>query len=177
MRQLFVSILIFASFATYARVEIAFIPLRDANGTVVQFENGGRFAHVAVSFNGFWFHAHPKNGVELTRDLSDFGDEVVFLTHDNFNEPAEAFVWGELGKPFSYLKLWHDKNYTYCSKLIAQAYGIPPSPMTFSSKNWRNINGLPKGALGSSADKLFRIFLSLGFQLKNNSCDDAFNFK
>lgn len=176
MPQLLLSLFILASVVAYARVDIAFIPLRNANGSIVPFEQGGRFAHVAVSFNGFWFHSHPKNGVELTRDLSDFGDEMVLLTHEGFNEPNEEFVWSQLGKPFSYLKPWSDKNYSYCSKLIAEAFGIPPSPMTFSSEGWRNISGLPKGALGSSADKLFRIFLSLGFKLKNNSCDDVLSF-
>ena len=170
MRNLFLFLfIVFSSFAL-ARVEIAFIPMRTADGSIVQFEQGGRFAHVAVSFQGLWFHAHPRRGVELSRNLKDFGNEIVVLTSDEYNEPTEAFVRSQLGKPFSYLKPWEDETYQYCSKLIAQAFGIPPTPMSFSGQSWKNRRDVPRGALGASADKLYRAFLAMGFRVKSKSC-------
>lgn len=175
MRQLFLFILLLVSFTTYASVDIAFVPMRNADGSILQFEEGGRFVHMAVSFRGQWLHAHPKNGVELTRDLSGFGDEMLVLTSDHFNEPSEEFVKANLGKAFSYLKPWDDENYSYCAKLVAKIFDIKPSIMTFSSDRWKNRTNLPRGKLGTSADKLFRVFVKRGFKVKWNSCEESLN--
>ena len=169
-RILLLTILFIISISAHARVDIVFIPMRDYNGNIVEFEQGGHFAHVAVSYKGMWFHSHPKYGVVLAKNLKDFGDEFIILTSDDYNEPTEEFVKSQLGKPFSYLKPWEDQNYQYCSKLIAQAFNIPPTEMTFSGPGWKGRRDLPKGALGASADKLYRTFLGMGFTIRARSC-------
>lgn len=144
--------------------------MRDHQGRIVEFEQGGQFGHIAVSYKGLWLHAHPKRGVELTKNLKDFGNEFIVLTSDDYDEPTEKFVKSQLGKPFSYLKPWEDEAYQYCSKLISQAFGIAPTEMTFSGPGWQGRKDVPKGALGSSADKLYRVFTEMGFRLTAKSC-------
>lgn len=170
IRLLLITLFLCASIIAHGRVDIAFIPMRDHNGNIVEFEQGGQFGHIAVSYKGLWFHSHPKRGVELTKNLKEFGNEFIVLTSDDYNEPSENFVKAQLGKPFSYLKPWEDEKYQYCSKLIAQAFGIPPTEMTFSGPGWQGRKDLPRGALGASADKLYRTFLDLGFTIKARSC-------
>lgn len=168
--MLLITLLLLLTLTAQARVDVVFIPMRDHSGNIVEFEQGGQFAHIAVLYKGLWLHAHPKRGVELTKNLKDFGNEFVILTNADYSEPTEEFVKSQLGKPFSYLKPWEDETYQYCSKLISQAFNIPPSEMTFKGPGWHGRRDLPRGALGASADKLYRIFLSLGFKIKTRSC-------
>lgn len=158
------------SYLAEAKVTLAFVVSRNSNGSIREYSKSGRFAHVAVSYRGRWLQAHPHYGVVLTQDLKDFGDEITFLSSQEYNEPSEDFVRSQLGTPFSYLKSWDDSSATYCSKLVAQAYNIKPSPMEFSAAGWKGQTNLPRGAMGSSADKLYQIFLSLGFKTELRSC-------
>ena len=157
----------------HARVDIAFVPMRKADGSIYQFEEGGHFGHIAVSYRGRWLHAHPIRGVELTEDLTEFGNELLVLTSESYEEPTDKFVESHLGKAFSYLRPWDDENFSYCAKLVAQVFNIQPSVMTFASKDWqRKFVALPRGREGLSADDLFAIFTKLGFKIRENSCVD-----
>jgi len=154
------------SFSAHASVQVAFLILKDANGNIVQFEEGGRYGHVAVSYKGQWLHAHPTNGVELTHNLSDIGWISVILESDQFYEPTEEYVNQNLGKAFSYLKSWEDTNYTYCAKLLAEPLKVKPLPMNFAATMWQSRTGLPRGEKGLSADDLYKVFTGRGFRVK-----------
>lgn len=173
MRILLISFLFAFAQLAYAKVEVAFLILKDASGNIVQFEEGGRYGHVAVSYNGQWLHAHPVRGVELTNDLSDIGWTSVILESEQYNEPTEEYVNQNLGKAFSYLKSWEDSQYTYCAKLLAGPLSVDPLPMNFVTKMWENRTDLPRGEKGLSADDLYQVFVNRGFQVKNSFKDHA----
>lgn len=170
--RLFLMSFLFA-FSAHAKVQVAFIVLKDVNGHVVQFEEGGRFGHVAVSYKGQWLQAHPVRGVELVKTLNDLGWTAEILESEHFNEPSDEYVAQNLGKPFSYLKPWEDAEYTYCAKLLAAAYDIQPGQMSFSTPMWQGRAELPVGKEGLSPDDLYKEFLSRGFSVKYKYKDSA----
>ncbi len=173
MRFFLFGLLFTLSNVAYAKVEVVFLQLRHANGEIVQFEKGGEFGHVAVSYKGKWLHAHPTRGVELTDDLSDIGTIAVVLKNEELNEPTDEFVNTELGKPFDIRKSWSDPGFTYCTKLIALYYGIEPGIMTFSSQGWKGIPNLPRGEKGLSADDFYKALFNEGFYIKKSQCENT----
>ena len=173
MRLFLVGLLFTLSNFAHAKVEVAFLQLRHPSGEIVQFEKGGEFGHVAVSYKGQWLHAHPKDGVVLTDDLSDIGTISVILMNEDLDEPTEAFIAAVLGTPFDIRKAWDDLGFTYCTKLIALYYGIDPQIMTFSSQGWKGIKNLPRGEKGLSADDLFKALFNEGFYIKKSQCENT----
>lgn len=173
MNKLIFPLLLLLASNAYAKVEVAFIEIVDATGKNVQFEEYGRFGHVAVSYQGKWLHAHPVRGVELVDNLNEIGFVGAILESEDYEEPTEDFVAENKGRPFSYKEPWSSTSSTYCAKLVAQIYGILPETMTFSAKAWKDSAGLPRGELGLSADDLFSKFYALGFTHKSGSCEAA----
>ncbi len=57
--------LLFIPFYCSAAIDVAFIEIRNYEGKIIQLETNGQFAHVAISYQGNWLHAHPYRGVEI----------------------------------------------------------------------------------------------------------------
>lgn len=173
MKKLMLAFFLFFSASTFATVKMAFLQLKHPDGRIVQFEKGGEFGHVAVSYKGQWLHAHPKRGVELIDRLDDLGTIAVILKSEEWVEPTDAFVESILGLPFSIRKAWDDERFSYCTKLIARYYDMEPKIMNFSSASWKGIPDLPRGQKGLSADDLYQALFSEGFFVDKSKCENA----
>ncbi|MCO5112970.1 MAG: hypothetical protein M9899_02220 [Bdellovibrionaceae bacterium] len=148
-------------------VEVAFFRQYTPSGQLVVYEAGGEFAHVALSYQGKWLHAHPYGGVQLSHHIYEIGFlDYVILENKNTPEPTDMFVHTQLQKGFDIFAQWTDAGKTYCSKLIAEFFGIQPRTMYFISKDWVGHNP-PRGQLGISPDDLFKELIGKkGFQMK-----------
>lgn len=150
-------ILIFlVSLSVQAKVQVAFIQMRDYYGNIVQLEPGGRFAHSAISYKGKWLQAHPYWGVQhVTFDkVQKMGEVLEILEVPGLEELDEAKVAALLGKPFDHGYIWDDEK-IYCSELIAKLLDLKPVPMVFSETwpaEYQALNGLP----GLSPDGVYR---------------------
>ncbi len=142
--------------------DVVFVEL-DHEGRRVELEPGGRFFHVAIRYKGRWLQAHPDGGVSLVNDIKPFGHRFTFLTSAD-PEPAKDFVDNWLGKPFDYSYSWVNPKANYCSRLVAQALGVPPQPMDFSAEVWKNHYVRPQGEAGISPDKLFAELKRRGYR-------------
>jgi hypothetical protein len=137
-------------------VQVAFLEVRAPDGRLIVLEPGGRFAHVAISYEKGWLHAHPATGVTWSPTLARFGSVVAVLTDGNDLDPSREVVSSYLGKPYDQRFSWSD-DALYCSELVAKLAGIPPTPMDFAGERWRDsTSGLPKGELGISPDEVYR---------------------
>ena len=166
------SILAF-SLTTLAQTKIAFIEVRDKNGHLLQLEPEGRFAHMAISHQGKWLHAHPYRGVEIvnTQDLEKIGT-LVIVTVPNFNEWSHKEIQALVGKPYNRSFDWHGDGF-YCSELVAKMMNIPPEPMTFEAPIWKGKGN--RGALGISPDDIYkRIFSSPYYGKSAPRCEGLF---
>lgn len=145
------------SISVQAKVEVAFIEMRNYYGQIIQLEPGGRFAHSAISYKGRWLQAHPLRGVELVpiEKIRKMGEIKEILEVKNLEEHDEAKVNAMLGKPFDHGYVWDDEK-IYCSELIAKLLNLPTKPMVFSDswpKQYQDLNGLP----GLSPDGVYQI--------------------
>lgn len=165
MKYLF---LLFVALPAWAQVYVAFIEVRDSNGKVLQLENNGRYAHMAISYRNMWLHSYPNRGVELISNqaLEKIGSVTVIELK---NQPAitEAEVSKYIGKPFDFEFSWDD-NKIYCAELVAKLLRIKPTPMQFSAafwpKSYQKFNGNP----GISPDDIFNQLRT--DRVKNGSC-------
>ncbi len=158
MRHLLGVLLLFLAIepGASARIRVAFMVIRDAHGRPIALEPGGRFAHLAIRFRGKWLHAHPRRGVELTKDLSDLGEIADVVDLPGIPALASKDVSPLLGRPFDREYQWSDDSALYCSELVAKLLGIPPRPMQFSSEVWPERYREEKaGELGLSPDELY----------------------
>nr|BDT27430.1 YiiX/YebB-like N1pC/P60 family cysteine hydrolase [Bacteriovorax sp. HI3] len=139
----------------FASVDIAFVEVRTHDGQLVQLEENGRFAHVAISYKGKWLHSRPYYGVELITEekLRKIG-ELTIVTNTNKNELEESELHKFLGKPYDNHFSWGDESY-YCSELVAKILEIEPRPMKYNSSVWSNKYKKSRGQLGISPDDLF----------------------
>lgn len=143
-------------FSASALTEIAFIEMYHSDGQPIQLEPNGKFAHIAISYQGLWMHAHPRLGVVLqnSKELESLGKiKAVMKIHEN--KPVDmAFLQESLGKAYDRGFAWDDQK-IYCSELVGKALGIPPKPMYFDPKLWppnyQKLNGLP----GLSPDDIY----------------------
>jgi hypothetical protein len=164
---------LFYSYHSWAAVRVAFLRVYDQSGQPVRLErNGPGFFHVAVSYGDYWLHAHPRGGVQLSRDLSAFGIVDEVLHHPHLNEPSASIVNAVLGQPYDYFFTWGQEGGYYCSELVAILYGVAPTPMRFEGEYWRQyfamIGQPPPQGVGVSPDKLYDALRILGFQSSNN---------
>lgn len=149
----------------HSDVKLAFFQIYKPDGSVMQLEKGGRFAHIAISVETGWLHVHPYRGVEVVKSLSGVGfkDYKVKI----FSSNREAIVYEDYKK---YYGLPYDPNYSwdeskiYCSELIAKILGIKPTPMSFDSEVW-GVNHAGRGELGISPDEIYEAIVDLDFYL------------
>ena len=158
MKALVALLLVFLWIAfAQARVQVAFVEIRRPDGTLVQLEPGGRFAHLAISYRGQWLHSHPYRGVELinTNDLAKMGTLAVKITLPAM-EPSDGMVKGLVGLPYDREYSWSNER-MYCSELVAKILQLKPSPMYFDPKLWPKEYQKLNGQLGISPDDIYRI--------------------
>lgn len=120
----------------FATIKVAFIEIRDHQGRIQQFEPGGRFAYVAISFQNQWLHAHPYRGVELVEfsSLEKIGPVMPIEMRD-IPELSYAQIKDYLGKPYDATFSWEGDGH-YCSELVGKLLKILPKPMHFQSPVW-----------------------------------------
>ncbi len=163
-------ILIFGLYNTLlADVKVAFIEARNLWRTTIEYEPQGRFFHTAISVGDQWLHAHPRKGVELIDDLTEFGPYKEILRTDQYEEPNENFLRRHLNLPFNLFTSWNHDLSTYCSKIIGKFFNIKPEIMRFESPGWKNIPNLPRGELGLSPDDLYKKLQDIGFKKSTSS--------
>ncbi|MBX3022863.1 MAG: hypothetical protein KF799_14405 [Bdellovibrionales bacterium] len=143
---------------------VAFLELHWQDGQRVQLEPGGRFAHVAIKVGRKWLHAHTERGVDIVRNITHYGNNVVYLENDQYESPTQWSVQTWMGKPFDTAYRWGVVNATYCTRLVAELLHIPPRPMQFRSEVWDRMSSAPRGELGLSPDELYEELIKRGFK-------------
>lgn len=129
----------------------------------MELEPGAKFAHVAVRYGEYWFHAHSHKGVDLIRDneLLEYGYQVTILHEPHLTDPTDHVVSQWLGKPFDFKYSWNRSDATYCTKLVVDALNLPirPRPMKFRSTVWKSHMHKSVGEPGLSPDELYEELL------------------
>jgi hypothetical protein len=158
--KLLLSLLLLPLFS-FASVQVAFLEIRDAKGNLVQLEPGGRFAHVAISYQGQWLEAHPYFGVHLVsfETLKKMGTIALILDLPNTLELDPSQVEPLLGKAFDREYSWSDEKY-YCSELVGKILKLKPEPMIFDPSLWPPEYQNYNGEMGLSPDEIFRMLLN-----------------
>jgi hypothetical protein len=160
------AVTLFAS-ASFARIEVAFLEAWTSTGKKVELEKDGRFAHVAIRYEGQWFHASPRKGAELTTDIKVFGPDRTLLSEilvdDDAPDLTGAQIAEVIGLPYDFKFRWEDEYGTYCSKLVGKLLQVPPTPMTFDGSYWNGIKNLPWGEPGISPDGLYKVLKARGY--------------
>ncbi len=129
-------------------VKVAFLEVRDARGIQVRVEPNFPWAHMAISMDGGWLHAHPAAGVEWVSGakLENYGRIAHVMTVPTWFKPRLDLVEDFIGQPYDRDFSWNN-NALYCSELVAKTLGIPPAPMVFDPLLWprsySRLNGLP----------------------------------
>lgn len=138
-------------------MKVAFLESRDLQGHVIPLEPGGRFGHLAISFQNQWLHAHPFYGVQLasTDDLKKMGHLALILELPDRPELTWSQIQPFLGVPFDHKFSWSNESY-YCSELVGKILGLTPEPMDFSLPIWPPEVQKYHGQLGLSPDDIFR---------------------
>lgn len=162
MHQVFLFIFILSlTLPSFAQVKVAFLEIfHPTTGEVVPLEPGGRFGHVAISFNGGWLHSFPGRPVERVKSLEAYGRVVEVVTIEGVQALSHLEVGSHLGKSFDTSYSWGPTNTTYCSKLVGQILSIPPQPTSFSADVWQSAGALGDG-WGLSPDDIY-IYLMNG---------------
>lgn len=140
-----------------AGVRVAFLEFYSPDGRLIQLEPEGRFAHVAVSYQGGWLHAHPRRGVEVinSEELGRLGKIATVVDLPQLKEIPQTTAQRFLGKPYDSEFTWSDDK-IYCSELIAKIFGLKPEPMHFDTKLWPESYWKYEGLPGLSPDKVYR---------------------
>ncbi|MGZ5278793.1 MAG: hypothetical protein ACXWC9_02550 [Pseudobdellovibrionaceae bacterium] len=148
--------LIFLPFLSLASVQVAFLETRDAKGNLVALEPGGRFSHVAVSYQGQWLEAHPYFGVHLVsfEKLENMGTVALILNLPKMAALDPAVVQPLLGKAFDHKYSWDGEKF-YCSELVGKLLNLKPEPMIFDPALWPPEYEKSNGELGLSPDDIF----------------------
>ena len=129
-------------------LKVAFLEVRDARGNLVRVEPNFPWAHMAVSIDGGWLHAHPAAGVEWVSGakLENYGRIAHVITVPNWFKPRLDLVDGFIGQGYDQEFSWNNQA-LYCSELVAKTLGIAPVPMVFDPQLWPRsylrFNGLP----------------------------------
>lgn len=131
----------------------------------VELEPGGRFVHVAISYQNGWLHVHPRRGVEWRKSLPKLGFLSEILHNSQVPDPNPEVVAKWLGLPYDFQFRWEATDSSYCSKLVAQLLNIAPSPMEFDENIWgKDTADQARGKLGISPDEVFRALLKRGYR-------------
>jgi hypothetical protein len=133
-------------------VEVVFLGVRKGNGEWLELENGSRFAHVAISYEGGWLHAHPLTGVAHDYDLRRYGIVLERAYHPHWDDPSGLTVESWIGLKYDHQFRWSDEKF-YCSELVGKLLGLLPRPMDFSAPVWRG--RIPSTDLGISPQGVY----------------------
>jgi hypothetical protein len=157
---LFIYLSLIFSIIADAAVEVAFFEGYLQDGSLIQFEEGGRFYHVALKVDGGWLQAHPYFGVMIEPNINKVGHHVVTLRNERIPDIREEQYKEYLGLKFTQdYDSWDDPNSTYCSKLLGKILEIEPLP--FQNRKLEStlakILGLKNKNSGLSPNDLFRI--------------------
>ena len=128
-----------------AEIQVAFFSTPSKSGKAVEFEPGGQYSHVAISYNGGWIHASPVRGVEFVQSLEKIGHVSRVLSNSSIPGLSTLRVARLLGLPYDRTFAWNRKESTYCSKLVGELLGVTPLPMSFNGSGWIGIRDLPRG--------------------------------
>lgn len=147
MRQLVfqIKILIFVLLSTpynFSRSEsvyVAFLEFYNKDGERISLEPGGRFSHIALSYDGGWIHAFPPRPVEKAARLDKFGRLTVVLELSDEIIVDQNFLTLQLDKSTSIQSEWSDTQTTYCSKLVGQCFGILARPSLWEAAHWDQV--------------------------------------
>jgi len=129
-------------------IKVAFLEVRDARGNLVRVEPNFPWAHMAVSMDGGWLHAHPAAGVEWVSgaSLENYGRIAHVLSVPNWFKPRLDLVDKFIGQPYDHDFSWNNQA-LYCSERVAKTLGIAPVPMVFDPQLWPRsylrFNGMP----------------------------------
>ena len=143
----------------HGEVTIAFFRIFKPNGEIVALEPNGQFAHIALKYKDWWYHAAPGQGVTRFKTLSESGFsnfEIVELSFDYSLSEEDLFYF--LGRPYDREFLWSDTS-IYCSELIAKLLDISPQPMYFDPRIWPSFYTEKNGLPGMSPDKIYKMLI------------------
>ena len=146
-------------------VQVAFFEVRDARGNPVHLEPKFPWAHMAISIDGAWLHAHPATGVEWVSgaNLENYGRIAHTMNVPKWFKLRLDLVDEFLGRPYDGAFSWDDRA-LYCSELVAKLLGIAPVPMVFDPQFWPRdylrFNGLP----GISPGLVYRRLIQEGLR-------------
>lgn len=164
-------------FCSNASIDIAFIEQLKPNGQTIKLEPNGLFAHIAISYQGYWLHSHPYRGVELISQsvLEKMGTIKTVITVSEKGSLKKKQIDKYLGKPYDSEFSWSDDK-IYCSELIAKLLKINPQPMTFDIELWPKSFQNSQNQLGLSPDDLFHILKRYGYQERSlkSYCSNIF---
>lgn len=170
MKFLFLYFFMFSK--SHAAIDVVFLQLKDYQGNIIQMEENGKYAHIAISFKGRWLHANPVRGVELIteQELSSLGsiERIIHLTDKA--DLDEITVNKYLGRPYDPDFLWSDEK-IYCAELVAKLLDLPPQPMNFNSPVWGEKFKHRTSDLGLSPDDIYKSLKDKGYH------DHPFNQK
>lgn len=176
MSKIILKILIFFALSNscYAKVEIAYIEIRNSNGKIVQLEPNGRFAHIAIAFGNMWLHSHPYRGVELVRenDLKLIG-KIYKISYNSADNLTDKNIAEYLNHPYDNNYLW-ERTGLYCSELVGKLLNIKPLPMSFSMPIWNQISNKSRGSLGLSPDDIYQIMETRESEYNHQQCKSVF---
>ena len=147
-----------ASFAA----EVVFMEVHK-DGQVIQLEPNGRFYHVAIRYKDQWLHAHTHRGVDLVKHIKPYGDRFVLVRNSSVPDPGPEFVTQWLGKPFDRGYHWDNPLATYCTRLIADFFGVEPQVMLFQAPHWAQHFTRHSREKGLSPDELYEALIARGF--------------
>jgi hypothetical protein len=145
--------------------EVAFLRGRERDGSYVELEKGGMYAHVAIRYGNGWLQAIPMGGVVLTPGFGSEWIEPVLLVNEAEPEPSQENVLRFLHKPYDGRYNWSDAA-IYCSELVGKLLHLVPEPMRFDGQHWRSRGDLPWGEPGLSPDGIFRRLINSGWKIR-----------
>ncbi|MEK6773347.1 MAG: YiiX/YebB-like N1pC/P60 family cysteine hydrolase [Bdellovibrionota bacterium] len=161
----------------FARIDVAFLELRTYDGKVIQLEPNGQFAHIAISYQNKWLHAHPYRGVEIisTEALQKIGAIKTIITISKKNSLNESVVKSFLNTPYDSSFTWGNDK-LYCSELVAKLLNIQPQAMKFEASFWPQKFKNLRGQFGISPDDIFNFLKNRGYQSHDikNQCSKLF---
>jgi hypothetical protein len=138
MKFWIIALVFIAGLPLAASTRVAFIEFLDSKGIPIPLEAGGRFGHIAISYEDGWLHAHPRGEVRVVseKELRATGRLALIIELPESFQIPKQLVQTYLGRPYDPNFSWSDEK-LYCSELVGKLLGFSPEPMDFSSDYWR----------------------------------------
>jgi len=175
MRYSLVFLCLLWATSAIATIEVAFFENMDSKGGLVKLESNGRFAHIAISYQGGWLHSQPGRGVHIVDALSSIGTVWTILVAQNIPDLSEDQIRQFVGKDYDFRFDWTDNERFYCSELVAKILNLSPTEMRFEGSFWREHPDLicQNGELGASPDDVYERLLENNFT-STGQCSQLF---